>query len=75
MQSILGGSRAGLRAYEEAEPLLAAGYEGLKAREQSIPLQARGRVGEAFEGILLLYEGWGMSEKLATWWERHAAPK
>lgn len=38
-QSLLGASLAGEREYDEAEPLLASGYQGMSQRQASIPAE------------------------------------
>jgi serine/threonine protein kinase/lipopolysaccharide biosynthesis regulator YciM len=66
-RSLLGDALLGQEKYAEAEPLLIQGYEGLNAREAQIPRPARGRVAEAGERLVRLYEAWGRPEKAAEW--------
>ena len=58
-KSLLGAALLGQKMYEQAEPLIIAGYEGLKARESKVPNDAKPRVTEARDRIFALYESWG----------------
>jgi eukaryotic-like serine/threonine-protein kinase len=65
--SQLGVALAGQKKYAEAEPLILAGSEGLKAREDQIPAPAKGRLTEAGERVVQLYENMGKPEQAALW--------
>lgn len=65
--SLLGCSLAGQKKYGDAEPLLTGGYEGMKEREARMPADAKGRIEEAREGLLQLYEKWGKAEEAKKW--------
>jgi serine/threonine protein kinase len=62
-KSLLGGSLLGQKKYNEAEPLLLAGYEGMRQREGMIPVQGKPRLSEARERLLRLYEATGQKTK------------
>jgi tetratricopeptide (TPR) repeat protein len=62
-KSMLGGSLTGQKKYDEAEPLLLAGYEGMKQRAGTY----RPRLTEAIERLVQLYDAWGQPEKAAEW--------
>jgi tetratricopeptide (TPR) repeat protein len=72
VRSLLGGCLAAKRNFAEAEPHLLESYEGMRARLGSIPEASRGRLAEAGERIVQLYEAWGKPEKAADWRERLA---
>jgi tetratricopeptide (TPR) repeat protein len=75
--SLLGGALLGQKKYAEAEPLLLKGYEGMKQREQTIPLQGKGRLGEAAQRLVQLYEATARKEEVARWrkeQERYIGP-
>ena len=72
-QSLLGASPAGQRKYEEAEPLLPAGYNGLIERRMSIAAGDRSVVDDAGQRIVWLYEGWNQPSKAAEWKQRLSA--
>jgi hypothetical protein len=55
-RSFLGGILLGLKKYAEAEPLLLTGYEGMKQREAQRPALIKGRLEEAAERLVQLYE-------------------
>jgi hypothetical protein len=60
--SLLGGVLSEQGKYEEAEPLLVAGFEGM-----SPPAEHAGRKRDALERLVRLYEAWGKPEKAAEW--------
>jgi hypothetical protein len=66
-RSLLGESLLGQGKSGEAEPLLLSGFEGLKAREARIPADQKGRVAEAGERIVRLYESVGKSAEADRW--------
>jgi tetratricopeptide (TPR) repeat protein len=66
-ESQLGASLAGQRKYEEAEPLLVAGYGGLFQRATSIPAGRRSELENSGTRLIQLYQDWGKPEKAAEW--------
>jgi tetratricopeptide (TPR) repeat protein len=68
-QSLLGMSLAGQHKFEQAEPLLLAGYQGMKARQDTIPADERTFPDEAGRAIVQLYREW-KKPSTATGWER-----
>jgi tetratricopeptide (TPR) repeat protein len=75
-RSLLGASLAGQKKYAEAEPLLLEGYKGLKARAASVPAKLQGRISEAFDRIVRLYDDWGKKDEADAWRKNraHQAP-
>jgi tetratricopeptide (TPR) repeat protein/tRNA A-37 threonylcarbamoyl transferase component Bud32 len=65
--SQLGAALAGQKKYNEAEPLILAGYEGLKAREAQIPAPAQSRLAEAAARVVRLYEAWDKPVQATAW--------
>jgi tetratricopeptide (TPR) repeat protein len=59
----------------EAKQLLLAGYEGMKQRENEIPAQDRGRLINALDLLVQVYEAEGDKEKAAEWRQRLEAQK
>jgi serine/threonine protein kinase len=66
-QSSLGGALLGQKKYQDAEPLLKAGYEGMKARDKTIPPQGKVRLVEAAERLVQLYEGTDRKDEAKKW--------
>jgi tetratricopeptide (TPR) repeat protein len=66
-RSVRGACLAGLKRFDEAEPLVVSGYEGMKAREAKIPAPDRPRLAEAAGRVVAFYEAWGKPEKTAEW--------
>jgi serine/threonine protein kinase/tetratricopeptide (TPR) repeat protein len=66
-QSMLGGSLLEQKKYAEAEPFLLSGYEGMKQREEKISAAVKGRIQEALQRLVQLYEATGQSEKAVEW--------
>ena len=66
-ESQLGASLAGQGKYEEAEPLLVAGYGGLLQRATSIPAGRRSELETSGTRLIQLYQDWGRPEKAAEW--------
>jgi hypothetical protein len=58
-QSYLGASLLGQQRYEEAEPLLIAGYEGLMRHRQEIDCFNQTAPHRAGQRLIDLYEQWG----------------
>lgn len=67
IRSMLGAALLGQKRYEDAEPLLVAGYEGLKEREDLLAELLRPRVTDAGKRVLALYEAWNKPAKIALW--------
>jgi hypothetical protein len=68
-QSVLGASLLSQKRYEEAEPLLLAGYEGMM---QHKILAARSGLEQVVKWIVQLYDGWEKPEKAAGWKQKLA---
>jgi hypothetical protein len=66
-ESLLGASLAGQKKYQEAEPLLLAGYQGMLARKQKMRVEDWYHLDRAREWIVELYKGWGKPEEAAGW--------
>jgi tRNA A-37 threonylcarbamoyl transferase component Bud32 len=66
-QSLVGGALLGQKKYAEAEPVLVGGYQGMKERQAKMPPQSRGRLTEALERLVQLYEATGKSDEAAKW--------
>ncbi len=66
-KSLLGEALAGQKKFEEAEPLLIAGYEGLKKHEKEIPEGEKKRIPEAARRLVNLYTAWEKPEEAAKW--------
>src|SRR5262249_36466423 len=71
-RSLLGGALLGQQKHADAEPLLLQGYEGMKAREAKIPKGDRGRLTEALERLVQLYDAWDKPDQAAEWRKRFA---
>jgi hypothetical protein len=69
-RSLLGGSLLGQKKYQDAEPLLLAGYEGMKQREKMIPAQGRVRLAEAAARLVQLYEALDDTDNAELWRSR-----
>ncbi len=66
-KSLLGAALTGQKKFQEAEPLLLAGYEGLNDREAKIPAASKPRFAEARQRLVQLYEAWDKPEQAAAW--------
>ena len=66
-KSLLGGALAGQRKYDQAEPLLLAGYEGMKQRAAAIPPAGRTRLPEAADRLVQLYIATGRPAEATKW--------
>jgi non-specific serine/threonine protein kinase/serine/threonine-protein kinase len=69
-QSLLGASLAGQERYQEAEPLVVAGYEGLVQRRAAIPPANASVLDQAGQRLVQLYRGWGRTDQEAEWARR-----
>ena len=74
-QSLLGGSLLEQKRYAEAEAYLVTGYEGMKQRQNSIPSQDEGRLKEAADRVVQLYEAWGKPDRAAEWRQKLSGAK
>jgi serine/threonine protein kinase/tetratricopeptide (TPR) repeat protein len=75
MESLLGAALAGQKRFGEAESFVVNGYEGLKKRESLLPEQYKGRVVEALERVVQLYDAWEKKDKADEWRKKLAAAK
>lgn len=66
-QSLVGVSLAGVNNYDQAEPLLLAGYEGMSQKESSIPASERAYLNQGGQWIVQLYQSWKKPVKAAEW--------
>jgi hypothetical protein len=66
-RSLLGAALLGQQRYEEAEPLLIAGYEGLIARQREIGSANRQAPEIALQRVIQLYEQWNKSAEAERW--------
>jgi hypothetical protein len=66
-KNMLGSALAGQKKFQEAEPLLVAGYSGMKARAATIPPAAKTRLAEAIRRLVDLYTAWEKPEEAAKW--------
>jgi hypothetical protein len=64
---MLGGALLGQMKYDDAEPLLLAGYQGLIERQSQIPSNSKARIVEAVDRLIELYIATGKPEKAAAW--------
>jgi tRNA A-37 threonylcarbamoyl transferase component Bud32 len=76
IRSVLGAALVGQKKYgEETEKMLLSGYTGMKEREQRgrEPSEMRGRLKDAAQQLVQLYEARGQSDKAAEWKQKLAA--
>jgi len=73
-QSLIGASLLAQSKYDEAEPLLLAGYLGMSARAAQIPAPSEYRLTEAGDRLVQLYEAWAKPEKAAEWRQKLKQP-
>jgi serine/threonine protein kinase len=66
-KSLLGGALLGLKKYDDAEPLLIAGYEGMRKREAMIPPEGKPGLAKAVERLVQLYEATDKKDEAAKW--------
>jgi tetratricopeptide (TPR) repeat protein len=69
-KSHLGAALLGQDRFVEAEPLVLAGYREVKAVEDEIPPFRRGRIREAADRVVRLYEAWDKADVAAQWRDR-----
>ena len=62
----MGTTRLAQKRYAEAESLLLDAFAGLKQHENTIP-EATGRLAEALQRLVQLYDGWEKKEKADEW--------
>jgi tetratricopeptide (TPR) repeat protein len=75
-KSALGGCLLGQKKYDEAEPLLLAGYEGLKRREDKNPRSVpQSRLSEAIGRLVQLYGAKGDAARADEWRRKPPAKK
>lgn len=70
-QALLGESLAGQKRFNEAEPLVLAGYEGMRQRASSIPAISRPSLGRAAGWMVKIYTEQGKTD-LAEEWKKKA---
>jgi tetratricopeptide (TPR) repeat protein len=66
-QSLLGAAFLGQKQYAQAEPLLLQGYLGMKERQGKIPARGKGRLIDALQRLVQLYEVSSKPEQAAKW--------
>ena len=71
--SLLGGSLAGQRKFEEAEPLLVSGYSGMAERRARISAPERFYLDRAGEALAGFYRDWAKPAKAEEWRRKIAA--
>jgi eukaryotic-like serine/threonine-protein kinase len=71
-RSVLGGALLGQKRYDEAEPLLRAGYEGMTRRADKIPLRNRDRLGEALDRLIAFAEATNRADYAKAWKDERA---
>jgi serine/threonine protein kinase/tetratricopeptide (TPR) repeat protein len=72
---MLGVSLLGQKKHAEAEAPLVAGYEGMMKCEDKIPAASKGRLTEALERLVQLYDAAGPKEKADAWRAKLAEAK
>ena len=63
MESALGAALAGQAKFDEAEPLLVAGYEGLR----DLPDAPAGHLRTALERMVTFDVAWGRPDQAVAW--------
>src|SRR5579863_574954 len=66
-ESLLGQSLAGVRKFDEAEPLLISGYPAMLQRRDTIPAFNQQDLDSAGDQIARLYEDWLKPDKAVEW--------
>ena len=72
VSSWLGETLTALKQFEEAEPLLLAGYSGLKNNAEKIPAANKQEIAKAFDRITQLYAEWNQPVKTHAWEQKLA---
>ncbi|HUG10052.1 MAG TPA: serine/threonine-protein kinase [Opitutaceae bacterium] len=72
-KSRLGAVLVGLKRFDEAEPLLLAGYEELLKLKEKIPTPDRDMISEAASRVGHLYAEWNQPERAQAWRDTLAA--
>jgi serine/threonine protein kinase len=70
MKSLLGEALLRQGNYADAEPLLLGGYEGMKRQEAKIPKNEAGKLIEAADRLVQLYDAWNKKDKMVEWQKR-----
>jgi len=73
-RSMLGAALAGQKKYQEAEPLLLAGYKGLKERKMTVPAAKKALV-PALDRLVQFYEATGNAVEAERYRKELAARK
>jgi tetratricopeptide (TPR) repeat protein len=71
-KSVLGGALLGQKRYNDAEPLLRAGYEGMKQRADKIPPPGKVRLVKALDRLIALAEATGKPDDVKRWKDEKA---
>ena len=71
-RSVLGGALLGQKRYDEAEPLLRAGYEGMTRRADKIPLRNRVCLREALDRLIAFAEATNQADDAKAWKDERA---
>jgi eukaryotic-like serine/threonine-protein kinase len=68
LEILLGASLLGQGKHAEAEPLILSGYRGMERLAEEIPPQIRaGRLAQAGQHVVWLYEAWGKPDQAEKW--------
>lgn len=70
-QAILGESLVGQKRFEEAEPLLLAGYDGMQARQASMTALSKRSLERTAQWVMRLYRDQGKPELAEKWSSAH----
>ena len=72
-KAMLGGALLGQKKYDEARPLLIAGFEGMKQRSGGMVLSNRRvRLSDALDRLIALAEATGRPDEAKAWREEKA---
>jgi serine/threonine protein kinase/tetratricopeptide (TPR) repeat protein len=71
-RSMLGEALLGQKKYDEAEPLLRAGYEGMMRRADKIPVRNRDRLSEALDRLIAFAEATNKADDAKAWKDERA---
>ena len=66
-ETLLGAGLAAEHKFDDAEPLLLAGYEGMKEHAESVSDLNRQKLQTAGEMVVKLYAAWDKPDKSAEW--------